>query len=307
MHEVVNRLPVTFTGEDVGRSILLNTGCWVAKFDMEWAKKVRFTVNDRIIYSRKENKFSPQVESEDWYFSRLLHELDLKLGATRIIDLEHIGRAGFPNNKSWGTDKFDVQVISRSVLDEKEDDGFEYPEDVDGWLMPSEARALANVTKGKRVLEIGAYCGLSTICMARTAESVDSIDPHDGRQTPRPKDTYEICCDNLERYGVADKVTLHKTIDKGVVDGQKFEVIFIDGDHEEEGIQTDIRECLELLEDDGVMVFHDYENYTGQYSNSWDPAVTKAVDDFVADGAIIISRTASLVVIRPPALKPLEV
>ncbi|HEX6985675.1 MAG TPA: hypothetical protein VF170_09870, partial [Planctomycetaceae bacterium] len=42
----VYRLPETFTSEDVGHPLLLNTGLWVCRFG-EWAKQVRFTINDR--------------------------------------------------------------------------------------------------------------------------------------------------------------------------------------------------------------------------------------------------------------------
>jgi len=306
MREVCEDLPVTFTADDVGHPLLLNTGCWVAKFDLEWAKQVRFTINDRIVFSEKKDMYIPQVESEDWYFSRLLNEMELKIGATRAIEIEHIGKAKFPNNKVWGTDHFDVQSISKSVLDDKVDDDFEFPTDVDGWLLAAEGRALADAVRDKRVLEIGTYCGLSTICMAQTAESVVSIDPHDGRYTPKPRDTYQECCNNLERYGVADKVILHRTIEKSDVAYQEYDAIFIDGAHDLESVKSDIAASLDLLADDGILMFHDYRENPGDYDGRWNPGVTGAVDEFIRDGAEIVSRTASMVVIRPPALKPLE-
>ncbi len=48
MHDVYE-LPETFTSEDVGRPLLLNTGCWVCKWNQDWARTVHFEINDRII------------------------------------------------------------------------------------------------------------------------------------------------------------------------------------------------------------------------------------------------------------------
>jgi len=304
LHEVIEELPETFTAEDVGYPLLLNTGCWVAKFDIEWARQLYFTVNDRVVFDKSKDAYVPEVESEDWYFSRLLNEMKRKIGATRVVKLDHCGQIHFSNYRIWGTDKYDMQYVEKSVLD-KGDDGFVFPEGIDGWLLPSEGRALAEWARDKRVLEIGTYCGLSAICMAQTAKSVVSIDPHDGRQTPMPKDTYQECNDNLEKYGVADKVTLHRATSVDILeDGEKFDLIFVDGAHDIVNVRNDIAQASSVLDDRGLLVFHDYtDGYTG-FSN---PGVTKAVDEFIRDGAEIISKTANLVVVRPPALKPMEV
>jgi len=304
MDEVINELPVTFTSNDVGYPLLLNTGCWVAKFDIEWAKLVHFTINDRVIYDKSKSMYVPQVESEDWYFSRLLNEMKLKVGATRIVKIDHIGKIHYSNYRNWGTDPFDMQYVEESAISKKSNDGFVFPANVDGWLLPAEGRALADAVRGKRVLEIGSYCGLSTICMAQTAESVVSIDPHDGRCTPRPKDTYQEFVSNLEKHSVADKVVMHRADNLDVLeDGEIFDVIYIDGAHDMKSVQKDIEQALLVLDANGVMAFHDYtDGYTG-FSN---PGVAAAVDEFIRDGAEIIEKIGSMVVVRPPALKLME-
>ena len=305
MHEVIDKLPTTFTAKDVGYPLLLNTGCWVAKFDLRWANKLCFTINDRIVFDKTKNSYVPQVESEDWYFSRLLNEMGLKLGATRAIKLDHIGKIHYSNYRVFGTDIFDAQYVPKSVLQENQTDSeYIHPSDVDGWLLPAEGLALAEAARGKRVLEIGSYCGLSTICMARTAESVVSIDPHDGRCTPRPKDTYQECAENLEKYGVLDKVKMLRADSvEALDDGDQFDFIFIDGAHDQNSVTRDIEQALSVLAEDGTLAFHDYaDGYTG-FTN---PGVTAAVDEFIRKGAKIIDRTASLVVVRPPALQLME-
>jgi hypothetical protein len=114
MSEVM-QLPETFTSEDVGGNLLLNTGCWVAKFDMDWARQVRFTINDRIVFNRATDRYEAQVEPEDWYFSRLCHELKLSIGATRKITVDHRGEVDFSNQHVWGQ-KFDSAYVSDSQL-----------------------------------------------------------------------------------------------------------------------------------------------------------------------------------------------
>src|SRR5262252_6850045 len=46
MHDVY-ALPETFTSADAGAPLLLNTGCWVCKWDQDWCRQLHFEVNDR--------------------------------------------------------------------------------------------------------------------------------------------------------------------------------------------------------------------------------------------------------------------
>jgi hypothetical protein len=101
MREVYD-LPETFTSEDTGHPLLVNTGCWVCRFDPEWARKVHFRINDRIVFNKALGLYQAQVEPEDWYFSRLCHELGLRIGATRKVRLDHAGRVHYPNTHPVG-------------------------------------------------------------------------------------------------------------------------------------------------------------------------------------------------------------
>lgn len=116
----VYRLPETFTSDDVGGPVLINTGLWVCKFDMEWAPRVFFTVNDRIMIDRKTGEYIPQIEPEDWFFSRILHELGLRVGCTRKIEVRHRGDIAYGNAEPWGSDPFDRQWSEQSFLDERQ-------------------------------------------------------------------------------------------------------------------------------------------------------------------------------------------
>ncbi len=297
MHEVY-RLPPTFTSEDVGGDLLLNTGCWVCRFDKFAEYPFYFTINDQITFDKKLNAYIADVESEDWFFSRLCHKAGMKVGATRKIALFHEGHAKYTNVEPWGTDRFDMSAVKESPIPERQD-GFRFPGDVDGWLAFVEGEALFNLVRGKRVLEIGSYCGRSTICLAQSAESVISIDYFDGRGTPNPRDTYQECCNNLKRYGVLDKVQLCNPDDPVI--GEEFDLVFIDGDHSYDKVCIDIEAAKCGLGSSGLIAFHDYRAYCG------DKGVKQAVDELIADGGEILSIHGTIAVVRPPAAIPLEV
>lgn len=287
-------LPETFTSADLGHPLLLNTGCWVCKFDFAWAEKVSFTINDRIVFNKAADRYQSQTEPEDWYFSRLLHEMGLKVGATRKIRVTHAGRQDYQNMQPWGTHAFDSEATNISPVPNA------FPRDIAGWLHPDEGAKLAELARDKMVLEIGSFCGLSTVCMARTAAFVFAVDYFDGRGTPAPQDTRQAFDANIERYGVVKKVyAMNPEVAVREVTGE-VELLFIDGAHDRESVQADIEKYLPLLSADGLIVFHDY-------NEPCHPGVTEAVDELIATGGEIISLTEHLAVVRPPAAISLEV
>lgn len=290
MHDL-HQLPETFTSADVGAPLLLNTGCWVAKWNQEWCKQVRFEINDRIVFNVPAGRYQAQTEPEDWFFSRICHDIGLKIGATRKVSLQHCGDMNFTNERPWGTNKFDSESADRSLVPNA------FPYEIPGWLKPDEGAELAKLAAGKRVLEIGSYCGLSTVCMARTAEHVTAVDYFDGRGTPSPRDTGREFDAALERHGVRHKVSkVHP--DASLIGS--WDMAFIDGCHDYESVRCDIAKCLKALKPDGLLVFHDYKNPVH-------PQVAEAVDEFVSRGAEILSQTETLAVVRPPVSIPLEV
>lgn len=288
-------LPETFTSDDLGgRQILLNTGCWVAKWNQQWCRQVHFEINDRIVFDVRQDCYRPEVESEDWFFSRLLHELDLKIGATRKIAVKHEGDVEFSNTFPWGSLAFDSE--SRESISPVPN---AFPFDVEGWLLPDEGLALADLCRGKDVLEIGSYCGLSTICIARTARHVTSVDYFDGRGTPNPRETLDSFWANLRRYQIADRVDAINPEDMSLID-REYDIAFIDGAHDYQSVSTDIEKAQKVLRPGGLLVFHDYRN-------PGDPGVDKAVDELLLMGGELLSVTNTIAVVRPAAFVTLEV
>lgn len=221
----------------------------------------------------------------------------MKVGCTRLIPLTHRGQCAFTNTVAYG-EHFDTQYVNESTLPTKDDGEFIFPEDVDGWLTSWEGRKLSEIAKGKRVLELGSYCGRSTICIAQTAEHVVSIDPHDGRGTPYRQNTFDSFKANLQRYGIAN-VEAYQTTDFSD-DHDKFDLVFIDAAHDYESVSKDIVRASSVLNDGGLLAFHDYRSVR-------DPGVTQAVDELLANGGEMISTTDSLAVVRPPAAVLMEI
>lgn len=292
MHDIY-QLPETFTSDDVGKPLLLNTGLWVCKFDLSWARQVHFEVNDRIAFDDKRDMYHAQDEPEDWYFSRQCHELGLKIGATRKVGVSHRGEIDFGNTQPWGRNAWDTEYTDKSPVANA------LPHDIPGWLNPEEGRELSRLAEGKHVLEIGSYCGLSTVCLARTAEHVTAMDWWDGRATPHPRNTLPLFREAIKRHGVSHKVVAC-TPDSELPHTQ-YDLVFIDGAHDYESVQADIFKALEVLTPDGVIAFHDYRKTPGESDGRWDEGVTRAVDNFILDGAELISRTGTLAIVRPPA------
>lgn len=304
-------LPATFTSQDVGHPLLVNTGLFVCRFDPAWVHKIHFTINDRIVFDTNRQIYSAETEPEDWFFSRLLHELGLKVGVTRKIALTHRGSVEYSNQATWGG-SYDREYLTGPAIPTGVP-GFRFPDDTAGWLSYQEGAELAKLAAGKRVLEIGSYCGRSTICLAQTAKYVHAVDTFDGRGTPSAANTWPMFLQNIKRYGITDKVVPYCGSSQEVcrelaIDNARYDLIFIDGSHDKKSVRADIESASQLLADDGLLVFHDYRRRVGGFSETFDDiGVTQAVDELLASGAELIDSTDTLAVVRLPANSLLEV
>lgn len=111
----VYALPDTFTSEDVGGPLLLNTGLLLVKLG-PWSERCWFTINDCLAKDAN-GRWTAAVESEDWFYSRKAHAAGVKVGATRRVRLNHRGPVPFTNAAVWGTRATDTECIAANAAE----------------------------------------------------------------------------------------------------------------------------------------------------------------------------------------------
>lgn len=140
--------------------------------------------------------------------------------------------------------------------------GWTFPREVRGYLLESEAKLLAELACEKRVLEIGSFCGRSTISMAQVAQEVVAVDHHKGDADVGQTDTLKEFTENLTAYGVASKVKVHVKKFADVcrdLPEKYFDLAFVDGAHDAESAAHDTREARRLVRNGGIVAVHDWD------------------------------------------------
>ena len=140
-----------------------------------------------------------------------------------------------------------------------------------------EAEALAALSHGKKVLEVGSLLGFSTITMALNADHVTSLDPHTGYPKDNPRPTWDKFLNNLGKYRVGHKVRAIKGYDaelgKPPLINERFDFAFIDAT----GLYQDTFRILTrvwpLMRGLSIVAVHDYGLH------EW-PGAKMAVDEF---------------------------
>jgi hypothetical protein len=120
-HEM-DDLPDTFEAKDLGHPggmLIHNNGCWLADLrdnrffstDKNGHLIADFNFPKRIKrWPEQGNRWVNDGESEDWYFSRKIHELGIRSAITKIPQCIHQGTALFTNYGKWGRYKADEDL-----------------------------------------------------------------------------------------------------------------------------------------------------------------------------------------------------
>jgi hypothetical protein len=303
------QLPETFTIEDVRRVLdpealllLPNPGLLSIRMGEWFYKWPGFRTESFVEHVADGDFYRAKEISEDWLFGYYCHEHGIRVAATTAVKTDHIGRKKYSTRQPEGMDcdREYFQAVGRPRVGKGR---WVFPAEVDGWLSSIEGIALAKLAMGKRVLEIGSYCGKSTICMAQTAASVLAVDPHDGRATDKPQDTMLSMLKNLASYQL-DNVTVERATSAdwaATYAGKPFDFIFIDGDHSRDSVRKDYEIALANLAADGVIAFHDYRRTPREHDGGWDEGVTIAVENIITEGAELVDRQGTVAVVKPPA------
>ena len=134
-----------------------------------------------------------------------------------------------------------------------------------GFLSRDEAHILYNTAlqfKGKKALEIGCWLGWSACHLALAGVQLDVVDPLLEREDIR-QSVIDAIQGALNASGVQTSVTLVPGYSPQRVEelanqfNRKWSLIFIDGEHEDEGPLNDAIACEKLAEEDAIILFHD--------------------------------------------------
>lgn len=147
-------------------------------------------------------------------------------------------------------------------------------------------------TKLTNVLEIGCYDGGTTIFLSHLTEKLITID----QPYPARFDTYRYHIGNENLYGsdLLNTITNFNYISGNSHDintynnvlnllsaCEKFDLLFIDGDHSYGGVKQDYETYSPLVKDGGIIVFHDihrssfHESHGCFVHDFWDEIKTK--------------------------------
>lgn len=130
--------------------------------------------------------------------------------------------------------------------------GFQPPEAIPGWLTLDEAELLWRVARGKSVLELGTCLGRSTVCLAQSATRMVTVDhaPQNEAQ------------EWARRFGVSERIEFCQGDVKTILSNRsdRFELIFIDTEHDARSLTRDIEMALPRLEPQGLIAFQAYPN-----------------------------------------------
>lgn len=123
--------------------------------------------------------------------------------------------------------------------------------------------SLCKMVEPKRILEIGTCHGLTTIHLAMNALHAEI-------------DTYDIDTSAGRRIfqspeSMKSRIRVHlKNVHddrQALLEGDRFDFVFIDGSHKEEHVEKDSLLALEIISADGIVAWHDYSR-TGGFTGS---------------------------------------
>lgn len=134
-----------------------------------------------------------------------------------------------------------------------------YPAEIQGWMSEDQCARLYELAAGRVVLEMGTFCGKSTVAMAQSALHVHAVDWHDNLRLWH-KETLPACWANIGRYELRERVTLHVGPTYRVLPllpASYFDFILHDAGHEYREVRDDLILCRRLWAPGTLLAIHD--------------------------------------------------
>jgi len=167
---------------------------------------------------------------------------------------------------------------------------------IEGWLEEDEAdlllascrKVLADIPHTNSMVEIGSYCGRSTIVLGSVVKAISpeskvyAIDPHNGRVGAldngviKEEPTLERFRHNIAAAGLNENVEIIQKHSFEVAWNKRISLLLIDGLHDYVNVSRDFFHFEPWLVDRGYILFHDYADYY--------PGVKAFVNEILASG-----------------------
>ena len=141
-----------------------------------------------------------------------------------------------------------------------------------GGVNPGDRRALyylVHALRPQNLLEVGTHIGASTVFLAEALKSVspqarmttvDILNVNDPEGPWYNQGLTMSPADYLERLGSKDRVTFRAASSSNYLATaqEKFDFIFLDGDHSSRTVYKEVSMALNILNQNGVILLHDY-------------------------------------------------
>lgn len=139
-----------------------------------------------------------------------------------------------------------------------------FVQSIPGWLTKHEGMLLELLAKEQSVkkgaiVEIGSYCGKSTIWLAQSGDRVYAVDPHKGNVSGgKTKPTLKAFKKNIAKSGAENIIAVVKTSKAAAAHFDKpVKLLFIDGLHDEKNARQDFTLWNRFVIDGGIVAMHD--------------------------------------------------
>jgi hypothetical protein len=215
----------------------------------------------------------------------------------------------YPGSPAAPAEKKSGLVLALPILQRmKQIEGW-FEEDEGDLLIAAATRAIASLPAGSAIVEIGSFCGRSTVVLGGVVKSlgaesrVFAIDPHDGKVGAADqglqscRSTLDIFRRNILESGLTEVVETIPRRSTEVAWDQPVGLLLIDGLHDYWNVSQDFHHFEKWLLTGGYVAFHDYADYY--------PGVKQFVRELLATGRYHAAESVrSLIVLRKDAAAP---
>jgi tetratricopeptide (TPR) repeat protein len=182
--------------------------------------------------------------------------------------------------------------------------------DIPGWLTAGEADLLSAATVSiaplatasrAGILELGSFCGRSTVAIAHTLRALNqripftAVDPHAGYDFGEIPDTYDAFIANLRQNELDGWVSVVRGVSHELDWDKPLALLFIDAMHDYRSVLRDYSLFSRFVVPGGLIAFHDYFDLC--------PGVVQCVDEVLSSGSVLLAahRERLILLQRPPA------